>query len=230
MNEHFIKPIAYIKSDFKEKFGIPRQSGLSPSSEALVVFEPEYRDESAFLGIDGFDYLWIIFDFSLAHRSEFCPTVRPPRLGGNKKAGVFASRSPFRPNSIGLSSVKLKSVEKNAEYGTYLKVSGADLLDGTPVYDVKPYVPYSDCHVDACGGYTESKDFNLLNVVFAPSAKGVLSAERETALCECLSQDPRPAYKENDNAEQLYGMKFADCDVKFIIKEKTLTIIKIERI
>lgn len=230
MNENIIKPVAYIKSDFKEKFGIPRQSGLSPSSEALVIFEPKFRDENALSGIDGFDYLWLIFDFSLAHKSEFCPTVRPPRLGGNKKVGVFASRSPFRPNSLGLSSVKLKSIEKNAEYGTYLRVLGADLLDGTPVYDVKPYVPYSDCHLNARGGYTESRDFNQLEVKFTQSAKSILSAEQEAALSECLSQDPRPAYKDLNENEQIYGMKFADFNVKFVIKDKTLTITEIKKI
>lgn len=228
MSEQTIKPIAYIKSDFKEKFGIPRQSGLSPSSEAIIVFKPEYRDENALKEIDGFDFLWLIFDFSMAHQSEFKPTVRPPRLGGNKKVGVFASRSPFRPNSLGLSSVKLKSVDKNAEYGTFLRVLGADLLDGTPIYDIKPYVPYSDCHIGARGGYTESKEFNKLNVSFSDETKGILKKSQEIALIECLSQDPRPAYKENGEAQN-YGMKFAEFDIKFEIKNDVLTITEIKK-
>lgn len=228
MNEQTIKPVAYIKSDFKEKFGIPRQSGLSPSSEAVIIFEPEYRNENALKEIDGFDFLWLIFDFSMAHQTEFKPTVRPPRLGGNKKVGVFASRSPFRPNSLGLSSVKLKSVEKNAEYGTFLRVLGADLLDGTPIYDIKPYVPYSDCHIGARGGYTESKEFNRLNVVFSEETKGILKESQEIALSECLSQDPRPAYKESGETQN-YGMKFAGFDIKFEIKNDVLTVTEIKK-
>ncbi len=227
-DERTVKPIAYVKSDFKEKFGIPRQSGLAPTLEALIVFTPEYRDESALKEIEGFDYLWIIFDFSAARIDKFNPTVRPPRLGGNKRVGVFASRSPFRPNGLGLSSVKLLAVEKNDEYGTFLRVGGADMLDGTPVYDVKPYVPYADLHPDARGGYTEKIEFNKLSVTFAPEARNVLTPEKASALKECLTQDPRPGYKKTDG--ESFGMRFSDYDVKITISQNKLIVTEIKKI
>lgn len=222
-----IEPIAYIKSDFKEKFGIPRQSGLSPSSEAFIIFTPDFRDENALKAIEGFDYLWVIFDFSKARRDGFTPMVRPPRLGGNKRVGVFASRSPFRPNGLGLSSVKLIRVERNAEYGAYLRVGGADMLDGTPIYDVKPYVPYSDVHLNARGGYTEQA-FSELEVCFLPTAEKVLPPDKLNTLKECLKQDPRPGYKHDKTTDcESFGMRFSDYDVKITISGKSLIVTEI---
>lgn len=232
-DERIIEPVAYVKSDFKEKFGIPRQSGLAPATEALIVFTPKYRDENALKEIEGFDYLWIIFEFSAARREKFNPTVRPPRLGGNKRVGVFASRSPFRPNGIGLSSVKLLAVEKNDEYGTYLRIGGADMLDGTPVFDVKPYVPYSDVHLNAHGGYTELKNFSELKVSFSPEAKKILPPEKLKALEECLTQDPRPGYKNKEakNAKsESFGMRFSDYDVKITISRDELIVTEVTKI
>lgn len=224
-----MEPIAYIKNDFKEKFGIPRQSGLSPSSESIIIFTKKYRDENALKEIEGFDYLWVIFDFSKAHREGFSPTVRPPRLGGNKRVGVFASRSPFRPNSLGLSSVKLLGVERSASYGCFLRVAGADLLDGTPIYDIKPYVPYSDCHVGARGGYTEKlASLNELEVKFAADVQKMLPPEKLSALAECLKQDPRPGYKRGEG--EVFGMRFSDYNVKITVNEKTLTVIEIVKL
>ncbi|MBQ4098064.1 MAG: tRNA (N6-threonylcarbamoyladenosine(37)-N6)-methyltransferase TrmO [Clostridia bacterium] len=221
-----IKPIAYIQSDFKEKFGIPRQSGRAPSILSRVVFLPEYRTKDALRGIDGFSHLWLIFDFSLSHVKEFTPTVRPPRLGGNERVGVFASRSPFRPNSLGLSSVKLVNVEHTDNYGDVLIVSGADLLDGTPIYDIKPYLPFTDCHIDATGGYAEKvKDYKL-QVVVSNELLSVIPEEKRQGLIECLSDDPRPSYQD-DGRE--YGMNYADFNVKFTVKDNTLTIKEINR-
>lgn len=224
-----IEPIAYIRNDFKEKFGIPRQSGLSPSAESLIIFTPKYRDENALKEIDDFDYLWVIFDFSKAHRESFSPTVRPPRLGGNKRVGVFASRSPFRPNSLGLSSVKLLGVERSASYGCCLRVAGADMLDGTPIFDIKPYVPYSDCHAGARGGYTEKLgSLNELAVKFAENVQNILPPEKLSALVECLKQDPRPGYKKADG--EVFGMRFSDYNVKVTVTEKTLTVLEIVKL
>ena len=221
-----IKPIAYIQSDFKEKFGIPRQSGRTPSILSRVVFLPEYRTKDALRGIDGFSHLWLIFDFSLSHVKEFTPTVRPPRLGGNERVGVFASRSPFRPNSLGLSSVKLVNVEHTDNYGDVLIVSGADLLDGTPIYDIKPYLPFTDCHLNATGGYAEKvKDYKL-QVVVSNELLSVIPEEKRQGLIECLSDDPRPSYQD-DGRE--YGMNYADFNVKFTVKDSTLTVKEINR-
>lgn len=221
-----IKPIAYIQSDFKEKFGIPRQSGRAPSILSRVVFLPEYRTKDALRGIDGFSHLWLIFDFSLSHVKEFTPTVRPPRLGGNERVGVFASRSPFRPNSLGLSSVKLVNVEHTNNYGDVLIVSGADLLDGTPIYDIKPYLPFTDCHLDATGGYAEKvKDYKL-QVVVSNELLSVIPEEKRQGLIECLSDDPRPSFQD-DGRE--YGMNYANFNVKFTVKDNTLTVLKIDK-
>lgn len=227
MENFQVKPIGYIKSDFSEKFGIPRQSGRAPSLKAKVIFYPEYRSDDALRGIEGFTHLWILFDFSKAHKDEFSPLVRPPRLGGNKKVGVFASRSPFRPNHIGLSSVKFEKLEKTEKYGTVIVISGADLLDGTPVYDVKPYLPFTDCHPDAKGGYAEElKDYklkvNLCNEVFS-----LLSQEKIDALTECLADDPRPSYQD-DGKE--YGLSFAGVNLKFTVQNGTLTVISAQKI
>ena len=226
MSEHVIKPIAFIQSDFKEKFGIPRQSGRAPSLISKIIFEPEYRDSNALRGIEGFSHLWIIFDFSLAHKSGWSPTVRPPRLGGNEHVGVFASRSPFRPNNLGLSSVKLVEIEKSKEFGDVLVVSGADLLDGTPVYDIKPYLPFTDCHIDAIGGYADSvKDYQL-DVVFPKNLKDLIPTEKIDGLIECLKDDPRPSYH---NDEREYGMSFSQYEIKFVVKDKTLFVKDVQK-
>ncbi len=217
-----IKPIAHVKTPFNEKFGVPRQSGRVPS-RAKVVFEKEYRHPDALRGLDEFSHIWLLFDFSLAHKDEFCPTVRPPRLGGNKKVGVFASRSPFRPNSIGLSCVRLVGIEHSDEYGDYLVVEGADLIDGTPVYDIKPYVP-TDCVKDAVCSYADKHFYDKLDVVWQCDASA-LSAETKATITACISEDPRPSYQ---NDEREYGMLFDDCNVKFIVKNNVAYIISIE--
>ena len=220
-----VKPIAYVHSDFKEKFGIPRQSGRAPSLTAELVFLPEYACEEAFRSIEGFSHLWLIFDFSLAHREEFSPTVRPPRLGGNERVGVFASRSPFRPNPIGLSCVKLEKVEKR-ETGIVLIVSGADLLDGTPILDIKPYLPFADCIEGAKSGYAGEKVNHRLEVVCAEALLAKLPTEKRAGLLECLADDPRPSYQ--DDPTRVYGMCFGDHEIKFFVSENILTVLTIE--
>ena len=221
MNKTVIKPVAIIQTDFKEKFGIPRQSGRAPSLTARIVFTPEYRNPDAIRGIEGFSHLWLIFDFSLSHRKDFSPTVRPPRLGGNQRVGVFASRSPFRPNNLGLSSVKLVGVEEDEKDGAVLIVSGADLLDGTPIYDIKPYLPFADCHPDAVGGYADQQKDYHLDLIFPERLKSLLPKDKLEGLIECLRDDPRPSYQ-NDDRE--YGMNFAGFEVKFKVANDTLTV------
>lgn len=221
MNQTVIKPVAIIQTDFKEKFGIPRQSGRAPSLTARIVFTPEYRNPDAIRGIEGFSHLWLIFDFSLSHRKDFSPTVRPPRLGGNQRVGVFASRSPFRPNNLGLSSVKLVGVEEDEKDGAVLIVSGADLLDGTPIYDIKPYLPFADCHPDAVGGYADQQKDYHLDLIFPERLKSLLPKDKLEGLIECLKDDPRPSYQ-NDDRE--YGMNFAGFEVKFKVTNDTLTV------
>ena len=220
-----VKPIAYIRSDFKEKFGIPRQSGRAPSLKAEIVFLPEYGVADAFRGIEGFSHLWVIFDFSLSHREEFSPTVRPPRLGGNERVGVFASRSPFRPNPLGLSCVKLESVKKE-ETGVVLTVSGADLLDGTPILDIKPYLPFADCISDASAGYAGEKESYRLEVACAGALLEKLPKEKRAGLLECLADDPRPSYQ--DDPSRVYGMRFGEWEIKFIVEGNTLTVTDIQ--
>lgn len=227
MEKFTVKPIGYIKSDFKEKFGIPRQSGRAPSLKARIIFYPEYNTPDAFREIEGFSHLWIIFDFSLAHKVGYSPLVRPPRLGGNKKVGVFASRSPFRPNHLGLSSVKLERVENTEEYGVTLIVSGADLMDGTPVYDVKPYLPFTDCHTDAIGGYADKEKDYKLNVNLCDEIFSLLPADKIDALKECLSDDPRPSYQD-DGKE--YGMSFAGINIRFTVNNGTLTVFSAQKL
>ncbi len=215
-----IKPIGYIKTDFKEKFGIPRQSGRAPSLTAEIHFLPEYAREEAFRGIEGFSHLWLLFDFSLAHRAEFSPTVRPPRLGGNERVGVFASRSPFRPNPIGLSCVKLEKIE-NREGKIVVIVSGADLLDETPILDVKPYLPFADCIENATGGYATEQKNHLLEVLFPDTLLKKIDENKRAGLLECLADDPRPSYQED---ERVYGMRFGKWEIKFTVKNATLTV------
>ena len=223
-NTCIFKHIAYIRSDFKEKFGIPRQSGRAPSLEAEIVFYPDYQNEDALREIDGFSHLWLLFDFSLAHCEEWSPTVRPPRLGGNKRVGVFASRSPFRPNPVGLSCVKLLRVEKRAQEGCVLIVSGSDLLDGTPIFDIKPYLPFADCQTDAKGGYATSwKDYRL-EVLFPDEYLQIIPKEKRQGLIDCLADDPRPSYQDDPN--RVYGMRFGDFEIKFTVSNHVLTVIQ----
>ena len=216
--EHTIKVIAHIHNDFTTKFGIPRQSGLT-DLESIIVFEPEYQNADALRGIEGFSHLWLLWDFSLAHRKKWSPTVRPPRLGGNKRMGVFATRSPFRPNPIGLSSVKLLGVEKTHK-GMVLRVSGADILSGTPIYDIKPYLPYTDSHPDAKGGFAEDRQKDFLKVEIENDLLNKIPKEKQPPLTEILSEDPRPHYIDNPN--RIYGFEFSGFEVKFRVNGDTL--------
>lgn len=217
--EKSISPVAFIRTDFKDKFGIPRQSGRAKSLKGEIVFCDEFKNPDALREIEGFSHLWLIFDFSLAHREGFFPTVRPPRLGGNKKVGVFASRSPFRPNSLGLSCVKLEEIKHSDTDGATLIVSGVDLLDGTPIYDIKPYVPMADCIENAKGGYTEETALHRLKVIFPEELKNRLSEDKLAAVTECLAEDPRPSYQEDGRA---YTMAFAGFDISFEVQGDTL--------
>ncbi len=212
--------IARMKSDFPTKFGIPRQSGLVDALRSTIVFEPQYRNPDALRGIEDFSHLWLIWQFSEAVRQEWSPTVRPPRLGGNTRLGVFATRSPFRPNALGLSSVRLLGVERTDTVGTVLHVAGADLMDGTPILDIKPYIPYGDCHPDATGGFTDTADSFLLDVDFpAPLLEKLPDSKREAAL-GVLSHDPRPSYQHS--AQRIYGLSFAGFDIRFRVDGSTL--------
>lgn len=221
-----MKIIAKIHNDFKEKFGIPRQSGLTGELLSKIVFEPEYRNPDALRGIDGYSHLWLIWQFSEAIRGDWSPTVRPPRLGGNKRVGVFATRSPYRPNPIGLSSVKLESIELTESEGTVLIVSGADLLDGTPIYDIKPYIAYSDCHTDAISGFADPVREYALNVAFCKDLLSKIEISKQNSLIKILEQDPRPSYQ--NDPEREYGMLFADYEIFFKVDKDTLTVTRVE--
>ena len=221
-----MKIIARIHNDFKEKFGIPRQSGLSGGLESRIVFEPEYRNPEALRGIEGYSHLWLIWEFSEAKREIWSPTVRPPRLGGNKRVGVFATRSPYRPNPIGLSSVKLERMEQTRDEGTVLIVRGADLLDGTPIYDIKPYLAYSDSHPDAIGGFADPVRNYALKVDFCKELLSKVHISKQKALIEILKQDPRPSYQNDPQRE--YGMRFADYEIFFKVDGDRLTVIRVE--
>ena len=216
-----IQAIGYIENDFKEKFGIPRQSGKAEGVISRIHFHPPYNTEDAFKELEGFSHLWLLFDFSKAKTEEFHATVRPPRLGGNRRVGVFASRSPFRPNGIGLSVVKLVSVEKT-EQGICLVVGGADLLDETPIFDVKPYLPHADCIAGAVGGYSDAVSEKKLAVVFPDHLKAKLPQEKLQGLIDCLAEDPRPSYQ--DEPERIYGMAYGDYNVKFSVADGVLTV------
>ncbi|MBO5106018.1 MAG: tRNA (N6-threonylcarbamoyladenosine(37)-N6)-methyltransferase TrmO [Clostridia bacterium] len=218
-----LRVIAHIETDFKTKFGIPRQSGLV-DLEGLIVFEPEFRNDDALRGIEDFSHLWLIWNFSKSERENWSPTVRPPRLGGNKRVGVFATRSPFRPNPIGLSSVRLLGTVKT-EKGTALRVSGADLMNGTPIYDIKPYLPYTDSHPDAIGGFADEKLKDNLKVNFPPKLLNLIPKNKKSALLELLSEDPRPHYINDD--ERIYGFEFAEFEIKFKVKDNVLTVVNI---
>ena len=217
-----MKIIARIHSDFKEKFGIPRQSGLVPQTRARIVFEEAYRNPDALRGIEGYSHLWLIWAFSKAERDTWSPTVRPPRLGGNTRVGVFATRSPFRPNAIGLSSVTLEEIHLHTKEGPVLIVGGADLLDGTPIYDIKPYLPYVDSHPDARGGFAEEKAGYALCVDFPPELEARVSREKREALRGLLAGDPRPSYQ--NDPERMYGVRYAEYNVKFTVEGSLLTV------
>ena len=219
--------IARMRSDFSAKFGIPRQSGLVEALRSTIVFEPEFRNADALRGIEDFSHLWIIWQFSEAVRQGWSPTVRPPRLGGNTRMGVFATRSPFRPNNLGLSCVKLLGVEQTAAYGIVLHVGGADLLDGTPIFDIKPYVPYADCHPEASGGFTDAAGEYLLKVDFPAGLLEILPPEKREAAIGVLSHDPRPSYQRK--AGRVYGLTFAGFDIRFTVEGDVLSVQDVRR-
>ena len=225
MNEVTIRPIAHIESDFPEKFGIPRQAGIVEELRARVVFEEPFRNPEALRGIEGFSHLWLIWQFSENVRADFSPTVRPPRLGGNTRLGVFATRSPFRPNALGLSCVRLLGLEKTREKGTVLLVAGADLMDGTPIFDIKPYLPYADCRTEATGGFAPDAP-EKLKVVFPAAALETIPPDKHAALRGVLENDPRPRY--HSDPERLYAMSFAGLTVRFRVKDGTLRVESVE--
>ena len=216
--------IARIHTDFPTKFGIPRQSGLV-STKGTIVFEPEYRKEEALKGLEEYSHLWLIWEFSQAVRKEWSPTVRPPRLGGNVRMGVFATRSPFRPNPIGLSSVRLESVEFSEKYGPVLHVSGADLMDGTPIYDIKPYLAYVDSHPEAAGGFTDQIQDHKLKVEFPEELLKKIPVEKREALLAVLANDPRPGYQKDP--ERKYGMSFGSWDIHFKVDGEQLRVLEV---
>lgn len=226
MEKISINVIARMHSDFATKFGIPRQSGLVEELRSTIVFEPEYRNNDSLRGIEDFSHLWIIWQFSEAVRQGWSPTVRPPRLGGNTRMGVFATRSPFRPNNLGLSCVQLLDVEHTEKYGTVLHVGGADLMDGTPIFDVKPYIPYSDCKPDASGGFTDQAADFLLTVDFPAELLKKLPEQKREAAIGVLSHDPRPSYQKNE--ERVYGLTFAGFNIRFMVRDKLLTVLAVE--
>lgn len=220
-----IQAIAHMKSDFPTKFGIPRQSGLVEELRSTIVFEPEFRNPDALRGIEGYSHLWIIWQFSQALRRDWSPTVRPPRLGGNTRMGVFATRSPFRPNNLGLSCVRLLGLEQTSDCGTVLHVAGADLMDGTPIFDIKPYIPYSDAHSDASGGFTDHAGDFLLDVDFPGLLLKQLPEDKRQAAIGVLSHDPRPSYQRDP--DRVYGLPFAGFDIRFQVTGQTLTVLEI---
>ena len=218
--------IARIRSPFAEKFGIPRQSGVVEELQATVVFEPAFRNPDAVRGLEGFSHVWLIWQFSRAVRHTWSPTVRPPRLGGNERMGVFATRSPFRPNAIGLSSVRLERTEFDRELGPVLHVSGADLMDGTPIFDIKPYLPYTDSHPEATGGFTDGASMERLTVDCPAELLERVAPEQRPGLLGVLASDPRPRYQ--DDPERVYGLTFAGRNVKFTVDDGRLTVLEVE--
>ncbi len=217
-----MKIIAHVRTGFPEKFGIPRQSGLVEAARGRVIFVPEYRSVEAVRGLDEFSHIWLLWQFSVSHRDNWTATVRPPRLGGKKRVGVFASRSPFRPNDIGLSCVRLERVEYDDALGPVLCVAGVDLLDGTPVYDIKPYIPLTDCRPEATEGYTEETKQHELNVIFPEDLLRIYPESEREAAVGILAQDPRPAYVMDP--ERTYGVSYAGFDIKFRVEEDVLTV------
>lgn len=226
-DEMTLKPIARIRNDFPSKFGVPRQSGLVRELRAKIIFEPEFRNPDALRGIEGFSHIWLLWGFSLARRELWSPTVRPPRLGGNTRMGVFATRSPFRPNPIGLSSVELLGVEHENENGAVLLVAGADMTDGTPIYDIKPYLPYADCHEDGKAGYTAQLAERTVKVNFPEELLNRVPETKREALIDVLAQDPRPSYQ--DDPEREYGLGFAGFDIRFRVKDSVLSVFAVEK-
>ena len=218
----FFEVIARVRTDFSEKFGIPRQSGLVKNLKGKIVFEPKYRDISALKGLDGFSHLWLIWKFSETVSEDWSPTVRPPRLGGNKRIGVFATRAPYRPNPIGLSSVKIEKIDLNTPEGPIIEISGADMLDGTPIYDIKPYIAYTDSHPEAMGGFSEEVFENSLKVEENKEFKNIMPEDKYESLLQILSSDPRPGYKEDSN--RIYGLSFAGYEIKFTVFDGVLRI------
>ena len=225
MEQHVIRPIARLRSDLTGKFGLPRQAGVVEELEGRIVFEPEFRNPDALRGIEGFSHLWLIWQFSENLREDFSPTVRPPRLGGNTRLGVFATRSPFRPNALGLSCVRLLGVESDPALGTVLRVAGADLMDGTPIYDIKPYLPYADCKPDALSGFAPDSG-RTLQVVFCPGEEEKLPGDKRAALRGVLANDPRPRYQHDP--ERVYGLSFAGYNVKFRVEGEKLTVLEVQ--
>jgi len=224
--EHVLRPIAHYRGDFPEKFGIPRQAGVAEALEGLVVFTEDWRNRDALRGIEGFSHLWLIWQFSENLRDEYAPTVRPPRLGGNERVGVFASRSPFRPNALGLSCVELAAVEERPGLGAVLRVRGADLMDGTPIFDVKPYLPYADAHPEARAGFAPDKGRQL--AVDLPEALAApIPPEKRAALIAVLANDPRPRY--HRDPERLYALRWAGFVVRFRVEGDTLTVAAVEK-
>ncbi len=226
METYEVKIIARIHTDLPEKFGVPRQSGLIPELQGRIVFEPEFRNADAVRGIEGYSHLWLIWQFSKAVRDTWSPTVRPPRLGGNQRMGVFATRSPFRPNAIGLSSVVLERVELHPKLGPVLHVRGADLMDGTPIFDIKPYLPYADSHPDAAGGFTDALAGHLLTVDCPAELLEEIPEESRAALLAVLRNDPRPRYQ--DDPERVYGLAFSGRNVTFRVAGGRLTVIAVQ--
>ena len=218
--------IARMHSDFDQKFGIPRQSGLVEELESLIVFEPEFRNPDALRGLEGFSHLWLIWEFSKARREDWSPTVRPPRLGGNQRLGVFATRAPYRPNPIGLSCVRLVGVEHHPEFGPVIRVAGADLLNGTPIYDIKPYLPYADCKPEAVGGFASAPKEATLTVHIPEEFAEKIPEGKRAAVAGVLAQDPRPSYQ--DDPERVYGMGFGGMEIKFKVDGDDLTVCGVE--
>lgn len=223
-----MKIIAHIYTDFTEKFGIPRQSGLVEEIKGRIVFEPEYRNTDAVRGLEEFSHIWVLWQFSECIRESWSPTVRPPLLGGNKRVGVFATRSPFRPNPIGLSSLRLEKIEDSKNEGPVLHVCGCDLMNGTPIYDIKPYLPYTDCHTDAVGGFTENLSERHLEVVFSEGTQEKIDKEKCSALISVLSHDPRPSYQKDP--ERIYTFSFGEYEVSFRVEDKILKVVGVERL
>ena len=221
-----MKIIAHIETYFTTKFGVPRQAGIV-DTPGRIIFEPPYRVAEAVRGLEGFDYIWLIWQFSEAVRDDWSPTVRPPRLGGNQRMGVFATRSPYRPNAVGLSSVRLIRIEQDTELGPVLHISGADLMDGTPIYDIKPYLPYTDSHPDARSGFAVRPAEQLLTVRYDDDVLAQVPEQLRASLLDILAHDPRPQY--HDDPDRIYGMAFANMEVKFRVQDTTLTLLSVTK-
>ena len=225
MADTFVE-IAHIRTDFPTKFGIPRQSGLVEALEGVIVFAPKYRDANALRGLEGYSHIWLLWKFSEAVAAEWSPTVKPPRLGGNTRMGVFATRSPFRPNPIGLSCVRLLGIDYDTPEGAVLRVAGADLMDGTPIYDIKPYLPYADCHPDATAGFAGAVENHRLEVSFPEALLAEIPADKRAALFGILEQDPRPGYRRGESGRR-YGVAFAGMDVRFVVEGDVLRVVEV---